>query len=189
MMKRVISLFILFGFSAFPALAETADTIGSLWTHNTKTPNGRNYLNGFVRGYIEGKRWSLEMMEGILPHARFDTASRIDKRQIESKLFMETLYHGRALEEENLKKTVAQVTQWYQDPQHWRISWSKLVDLAIGKVNGVHMNYINCQLRWLRDVSIHKRIDWFHTIDPATGKGRINHYDENGRIVRIELVR
>ncbi len=188
-MKTLISLLILLAFSVFPTLTKGDDTSGSLWTHNAKTPNGRSYLNGFVRGYIDGKKWGLEMMEGILPHTRFDAASRIDKKQIESKLFMEAMYYGRALEEENLEKTVDQVTQWYRDPQNRRISWSKLVELAIGKVNGVHTNYVRHQLRWLSDVSIHRRIDWFHTIDPATGKGRINYYDQTGKIIRAHVVR
>ena len=189
MMKMVVSLLVLFGISICPAPTRAEDTRGSLWIHNAKTPNGRSYLNGFVRGYVEGNRWGLNMMEGILPYARFDPASRIDKKQIESNLLMETLYYARALEQENLEKTIDQVTQWYRDVQNRRISWSKLVDLAIGKVNGVHMNYIQHQLRWLQDVSIHRRIDWFHTIDPATGEGRVIYYDENGRIAKTEWVR
>lgn len=189
MRKRVISLLVLFGLSVLPALADIDNTSGSLWIHNTRTPDGRSYLNGFVRGYLEGKRWAVEMLEEILPYARFDSSLRMDKRQIESKLIMENLYYARALERENLKKTIDQVTQWYQDPRNSRISWIKLVDLAIGKVNGVHTNYIRHHLKWLQDVSIYNRIDWFHTIDPATGEGLITYYDQNGRIIRTELVR
>lgn len=189
MMKIAISLLVLFGICIGPAPTRADDTSGSLWAHNAKTPNGRSYLNGFVRGYIEGNRWGLDLIQGVLPHAHFDAASRVDKRQIESKLLMETLYYARALEGDNLKKTVDQVTQWYQDPQNRRIGWGRLVDLAIGKVNGVHMNYIGYQLRWLQNASNQRRIDWFHTIDPATGEGRVNYYDENGMIVRTEWVR
>jgi hypothetical protein len=187
--KTAIALLVLIAFPICPVLAGSDEPSGSLWIHNAKTPNGRNYLHGFVRGYIEGKKWGLDLVEGVLPHAQFDTTSRIDRKQIESKLFMETLYYARALEEENLKKTVDQVTQWYQDPQNQRIHWGKLVDLAIGQVNGVHLNYIQHQLRWLQDISTQGRIDWFHTIDPATGEGRITYYDEKGRIIRTELVR
>lgn len=170
------------------AVAETNETSGSLWIHNAKTPNGKQYLQGFVRGYVEGKRRGIDLIEGILPHADFEPGSRINKKQMESELFMETLYYARALEEENLKKAVDLVTEWYRDPQNRLIGWGKLVELAIGRVNGVHTNYTEHQLRWLQDVSNHKRVDWFHTIDPATGEGRVDYFDENGGIVRTELV-
>jgi len=187
--KAVIALLVLFTFLVGSALAEPEETFGSMWTSNTKTEDGRGYLRGFVRGYVEGKKWGLDQIEGILPYVRFETTMRIDKEQIESKLFMENLYYGRAVEEENLTKTVDQVTQWYQDPQNRKVDWSKLVDLAIGQVNGAHVNYIRHQLRWLQDVSTRKRIDWFHTIDPATGEGPVTYYDKDGKIVRTELVR
>lgn len=190
-MKWILSLtlpFVLFGLSILPAPGQADNTSGFLWTQNTKTPNGRSYLDGFVRGYIEGKKWGLEMVKGTLPHAHFDSSSPIDKSQLESRLFTETLYYDRVLEEENLKKTVDLVTQWYQDRQNWGISWNKLVNLAIAQVNGFHVNYITYQLRWLRDLSTQKRIDWFHTIDPATGRGQVKHYDRSGRITRVELV-
>lgn len=188
-MRRTNVFLIIFGLSICPVLAGSDESSGSLWIHNAKTANGRNYLLGFVRGYIEGKKWGLDLIEGVLPDAQFDAASRIEKKQIESKLFMETLYYARALEEEKLEKTVDEVTQWYQDPQNQTINWTKLVELAIGRVNGVHLNYIQYQLKWLQDASTHGRIDWFHTIDPATGEGRVNYYDKEGRITRTELVR
>jgi hypothetical protein len=189
MIKTTIALSILFSLSVLSASVKADSTSGSLWTHNAKTPNGRSYLNGFVRGYIEGKQWGLVMMEGILPYMEADTPSRIRKKQIESKLLMETVYYSRALEEENLKETVDQVTYWYRDSRNGRISWSKLVDLAIGKVNGIHRNYTAYQLRWLQDVTIHRHINWFHTIDPATGEGEVRYYDRDGRIERVELIR
>lgn len=189
MVRMIILVFLLFGLLILPALADEIVTDGFLWTHNAKTPTGQSYLNGFVRGYIEGKRSGLEMMEGTLPYAQFDSSSPIDKKQIESKLLMETLYYSRALDEENLKMTIDLVTEWYHDSQNWKISWSKLVDLAIGKANGFHRNYVRYHLKWLRDVSIHKRIDWFHIIDPTTGEGQLKYYDKDGRIVRIELVK
>ena len=102
-MRRIIVFLVVFGLSIYPVLAGSDESSGSLWIHNTKTPNGRNYLQGFVRGYIEGKKWGLDLIEGMLPHAQFDTASRIDKKQMESKVFLETLYYARALEEENLE--------------------------------------------------------------------------------------
>ena len=188
-MKRLILILTLLGLSLSPAWAETDDTSGSLWTHNAESQNGRDYLNGFVRGYIEGKQWGIEMMEGILPHAQLDASARIQKDQIESRLFLESLHYAQAVEGENLQKAIEQVTQWYQNPTNARISWIKLVDLAIGKVNGFHGNYVQYQLKWLQDVSLHPRIDWFHTIDPATGTGRVTFYDKNGGIERIEWVR
>jgi hypothetical protein len=189
MMKRVLLLLTVLGCVVLPVLAEPDNTDGSLWNHNAKTPDGKSYLDGFVRGYIEGRRWGIEMMEGTLPYARFDFSSPIDKNQIESRLLMETVYYSRALEETNFKTTVDQVTEWYQDAENWRITWIKLVDLAIGKVNGYHMTYIRYQLKWLRESSNQKRIDWFHTIDPATGKGLVKHYDKEGKVVRVEVVK
>jgi hypothetical protein len=188
-MKNTALVIFLLGLSVCPVSAESEITGGSVWIHNAGTPDGRSYLDGFARGYIEGNRGSLERVEAILAHATFDPASRIDRKQIESKLFMETLSYARALEEENLKKAVDQVTRWYQDPKNRMISWGKLVDLAVGEVTGLHRNYVDHQLRWLQEVTTNKRIDWFHTIDPATGEGTVITYDTHGKIVRTELVR
>jgi len=151
MMKRLIALLVLFWIPFFSAPAEPGDPDGLLWTQNAKTSNGRSYLEGFVRGYIEGKRWGIEMMEGTLPHAQFESTSPIDREQIESKLFMEKLHYTRALEEENLTATIELVTEWYRDPQNGSIRWIQLVELAVGKVNGFHMTYVTYHLKWLQD--------------------------------------
>ncbi len=188
MMKKVILLLVLFWMFFFSAPGEPSDPDGRLWTENAKTSNGRSYLEGFVRGYIEGRRWGIEMIEGTLPYVQFELSSPIDKEQIESKLLMETSYYVRSLEAGNLEATINLVTQWYQDPQNWRITWSKLVELAVGKINGFHENYVNYHLKWLRDLSIHRRINWFHTIDPATGAGQLRFYDEEGKIIQVEWV-
>lgn len=188
MMKMLIALWVLFWIPFFSAPAEPGAPDGLLWTQNSKTSNGRSYLEGFVRGYIEGKRWGIEMMEATLPHAQFESTAPIDEGQIESKLFMDRAHYARALEEGNLTATIDLVTEWYRDPQNSGIRWVQLVELAIGKVNGFHLTYVTYHLKWLQDRSIHKRIDWFHTIDPATGKGEVKYYDEGGKIVRVELV-
>ncbi|MBW2057426.1 MAG: hypothetical protein JRH07_11920 [Deltaproteobacteria bacterium] len=189
-MRAAVSVWLLLlAVTICPVLAAAGETSGSLWTDNAKTAAGRSYLDGFVRGYIEGNRLGLDLLQGILPYARFDPGSRIDKNQLQSKLRMQALYYARALEGETLRKTVDQITKWYEDPRNQRILWGKLVNLAIGKVNGLHPNYIRYELKWLQETSAGKSIDWFHTIDPATGEGRVNYYDKNGRIMRTEWVR
>jgi len=189
MIRKTIFAWILFGTLIFSYGAGAADTAGELWIHNRKTANGKHYLSGFVRGYIEGRRWGIETMEAILPYAEIHPSTRIDKKQLESRFFMETLHYGRSVEESNLENIIHQVTQWYEDPRNWEISWTKLVDLAIGKVNGFHVHYIEHQLRWLQESSTQKRIDWYHSIDPATGEGKVTYYDKNGQILRVEWVK
>jgi hypothetical protein len=189
MLRKAILMWIFLGTTFFSPGVEAADTAGELWIHNRKTPNGNHYLNGFVRGYIEGRRWGIETMEAILPYAEIDPSTRIDKEQLESRFFMETLHDGRSVEESSLENIIHQVTRWYEDPRNWEISWTKLVDLAIGKVHGFHAHYIEYEIRWLQESSTHKRIDWYHGIDPATGEGRVTYHDKNGQILRVEWVK
>lgn len=189
MTKKTILICLFVSSLVVPLCAESADTQAGLWTHDTETVNGRHYLSGFVRGYIEGRRWGIDMMEGILPYAQIDPAAGVNKKQLESRFFLETVHYRRAVEESNLEKIVRQVTHWYQDPRNKNITWTKLVDLSIGQVNGFHSNYVEHQLRWLQQASTQKRIDWFHTIDPATGEGKVTYHDATGQILRVEWVK
>jgi hypothetical protein len=189
MIRKAIFTCLFIGSLVVSHSAESTETNASLWRHDIDTANGRHYLSGFVRGYIEGRRWGIDMMEGILPYAQIDPSSGVNKKQLESRFFLETVHYRRAVEEPNLQNIIRQVTQWYQDPRNRDITWTKLVDLSIGKVNGFHSNYVEHQLRWLQQVSTQKRIDWFHTIDPATGEGKVTYHDETGRILRVEWVK
>jgi hypothetical protein len=174
---------------ALPVPARSEDSSGSLWLHNANTVEGKSYLVGFARGYIEGKQQGLDLIGRLLPYARFDPTTRIDREEIESRVAGETRYGILVVEGENLGSAVDQVTEWYQDGQNQDIAWDKLLELSIAKTGGAHDNYVQYQLNWLRDLSHNGQIDWFHTIDPGTGEGPVSYYDKAGKIVRMELVR